>query len=509
MPSNTARIAKNTLMLYFRQILIMLVSLYTVRVVLNTLGAEYYGIYNVVAGVVTMFRFLSHSMSGASQRYFSFEIGKNDFKQLKKIFSLNLTIFILISLLVLVLAETIGLWFVSNKLAIPIERKIAAQWIYQFSIVSFLFSILTTPYMAAIIAHEDMNIYAYVSIVEVTLKLGIVFILRLIAIDKLQLYGFLMCAVTIINTAIYRTICTKKYQECKFGFYFDKVLFKEITSYIGWSLFGSLTTVIRDQAVTILLNQFFNPLVIAARSIASSVNSAASSFSYNFSTALRPQIIKSYSSGQKTEMIRLISGGSKSTYFLMYLFVLPLVLEMPTVLAIWLKNVPDYAVVFTRLALIDVLINSISFPLMTAARAPGKIKIYESVLGSIQLASFFIAWIVLMLGAPAYSVMIVTICISVAMFIVRLVITGYLVGFSIRQFLYEAIVPACMVTIVSAILPVLLFTVLQEGLLRLFIVIAVSILSVCGCMYTLGLNTAERKRINEIIINKINGVRYG
>ncbi|GHV72411.1 hypothetical protein AGMMS49928_29250 [Spirochaetia bacterium] len=503
MSSNTQRIARNTLMLYFRQILIMLVSLYTVRVVLNTLGAEDYGIYNVVAGVVTMFGFLSGSMASASQRYFSFEIGRGDFEQLKKIFSLNLTIFMVIALSVLVLSETIGLWFVNNKMVIPPERMDAARWVYQFSILSFLFTVLTTPYMAAIIAHEDMNIYAYVSIVEVILKLGIVFILRFIPTDKLQLYGFLLCIVTIINTAVYRTICTRKYQECKFGFYWNKDLFREITGYIGWSLFGSLTTVVRNQAVTILLNQIFNPVVIAARSIASQVNSAVSSFSNSFSTALQPQIIKSYSAGQKTEMIRLVSRGSKSTYFLMYLFVLPLVIEMPAVLSIWLKRAPDYAVIFTRLALIDVLVNSISFPLMTAARATGKVKLYESVLGSIQIASFFIAWFVLILGAPAYSVMVVTIGISVVMFIIRLVITRYLVGFSIRQFIFEAIFPAFMVTVVSAGLPILLYMVLKENIVRLCIILAVSVFSVCGCMYTLGLNKAERKRMHEIIMNRI------
>jgi O-antigen/teichoic acid export membrane protein len=508
MPSNTSRIAKNTLMLYFRQILIMLVSLYTVRVVLNTLGAEDYGIYNVVAGVVTMFGFLSGIMASASQRYFSFEIGRGDFERLKKIFSLNLTIYVLIAFVVLVLAETFGLWFIGTKLVIPIERKIAAQWIYHFSIISFLFKILTTPYMAAIIAHEDMNIYAYVSIAESILQLGIVFLLRIIPIDKLSLYGFLLCVVTSINTIIYRVICTKKYQECRFRFYWNKDLFKEIMSYTGWSLFGGLTTVIRNQAVTILLNQYFNPVVIAARSIAHSVNSAISSLSSNFSTALQPQIIKSYSAGKKAEMIHLVSRGAKSTYFLMYLFTLPLVLEMPTILSIWLKEPPDYAVIFTQLALIDALISSISFPLMTAARATGKVKVYESVLGSIQLVSFFIAWIVLILGAPPYSVMIVTICISVVMFAARLIITGHLVGFSVRQFLYEAILPALMVTIVSAILPNLLFMVLKESILRLCFVIIVSIFSVCGCMYTLGLNRVERKKINEIIRNRLQGVHF-
>jgi O-antigen/teichoic acid export membrane protein len=227
--SNTARIAKNTLMLYFRQILIMLVSLYTVRVVLNTLGAEDYGIYNVVAGVVAMFGFLSGAMASASQRYFSFEIGRGDFDQLKKVFSLSIVIYILIALIVLLMVETIGLWFVSNKMAIPVERKNTALWIYQTSIISFLFTILTAPYMAAIIAHEDMNIYAYMSIIEVILKLVVVFLLRIIQLDKLQLYGILMGAIAVMNTVMYRIICSVKYPACKFEFYWNKALFNVVS----------------------------------------------------------------------------------------------------------------------------------------------------------------------------------------------------------------------------------------------------------------------------------------
>ncbi len=342
MSTTTVRIAKNTLMLYFRQILIMLVSLYTVRVVLETLGAEDYGIYNVVAGVVTMFGFLSTAMATASQRYFSFEIGRGDFEQLRKIFSLSLLVYFLIAILVLLLAETIGLWFVNNKLVISSDRKSAALWVYQISILSFLFTIITTPYMAMIIAREDMNIYAFVSIIETILKLGVVFILRLISWDKLVLYGILMLGVTLIITIIYQTICVKKYQECKFRFYWDNVIFKEITSYTGWNMFGASVGVFKNQMVNIVLNQFFNPVVIASRSIAVSVNTAVSSFSHNFSTAIRPQIIKNYATEQKEIMLSLMFRGIKGTYLLMYLFVLPMIFEAPVILKLWLKNPPAF-----------------------------------------------------------------------------------------------------------------------------------------------------------------------
>jgi O-antigen/teichoic acid export membrane protein len=502
MASNTRRIAKNTLMLYFRQILIMLVSLYTVRVVLNTLGAEDYGIYNVVAGVVTMFGFLTGSMAAASQRYFSFEIGLGDNEQLRKVFSLSLSIYVMIIIVVLILAETVGLWFVSNRLVIPLERKSAGIWVYQFSIVSFLFSILTSPYMAVIVAHEDMNIYAYVSIVEVMLKLGTVFLLQFIPIDKLRLYGILMCMNVIINTVIYRTICVTKYQECKFRFYWDKGLFNEIARYTGWNLFGASAGVFKFQMVNILLNQFFNPIVVAARGIALTVNNAVASFSQNFSTAIRPQIIKCYAAGQKKEMLTLVFQGSKGTYFLMYLFILPLMLETPFVLSLWLKNPPEYTACFTRLVLMDALVDSMSYSIITAAQATGKNKLYQSVVGSILLLNLPVAWITLSFGAPAWSVMIVSLSLAVIALVARLLIIRRLINFSIRQFFRKVILPLCFVSVLAMSLPLISCHVFKYGFLRLIITLVVSLFSTCIFMYIFGLNKAECAFVKNIIKNR-------
>jgi O-antigen/teichoic acid export membrane protein len=503
MPSNTTRIAKNTLMLYFRQILIMLVSLYTVRVVLETLGAEDYGIYNVVAGVVTMFGFLSNSMAMATQRYLSFELGRKDFEQLKKVFSVSLTIYVLIAIVVLVLAETVGLWFVSNKLVIPIERKSAALWVYQFAILSFLFTILTAPYMATIIAHEDMNIYAYVSIVDAVLRLGIVFILQFIAWDKLQLYGILIGFVSFINTFIYMIICKFKYQECKFNIHLDKDLFGEIIGYIGWNLFGSFVGIFKNQLVNILLNQFFNPLVIASRSIAASITSAAASFSYNFSTAIRPQIIKNYATGKNIEMLSLVFRGAKATYFLMYIFVLPITLEMSLLINLWVNNQPHYTILFARLALIDMLIDTISYPLITVAQATGRIRLYQSVVGGILLLNLPLSWLALSFGMPAYSVMVIAICISLMAFLVRLLIVQRLVNYSIIHFLREVILPICMVTTLSAIIPIIIYHRLDQSFLRLGLSLFVSVISVCTCIYFIGLSTVERQMIKKIIKNRL------
>jgi O-antigen/teichoic acid export membrane protein len=489
-------------MLYFRQILIMLVSLYTVRVVLETLGAEDYGIYNVVAGVVTMFGFLSGSMALASQRYFAFEIGRGNFEQLRRVFSLSLVIYVLIGILVLVLAETAGLWFVINKLVIPTDRKSAALWVYQFSIISFLFTIMVTPYMAAIIAHEDMNIYAYVSIAEAVLKLGILFLLRFILIDKLSLYGILLCVVNAINTMIYRTICSIKYKECKYKLYWDKGLFEEIASFTGWNLFGNIAWICKNQIINILLNQFFNPIVIAARGIASSVNSAVTSFSNNFSAAMRPQIIKIYAVNKRSEALFLVFRGSKGTYFLMYIFILPLILEMPMVLSLWIKNVPEYTVLFTRLVLIDTLIDSISYPTASLIQATGKIKLYQGLVGSVILLNLPVSWILLMFDFPSYSVMIVSICITFIAFVMRLFIVRLLVNYSITQFFHKVIVPISIVSILSMILPVAICNILDRNFLRLCIVTSSSVISISGLMYFIGLNKAERKMTRDIIKNR-------
>jgi O-antigen/teichoic acid export membrane protein len=503
MPSNTARIAKNTLALYFRQILIMLVSLYTVRVVLETLGAEDYGIYNVVAGVVTMFGFLSASMATATQRYLLFEIGRGDFEQLKKIFSLSFEIYVLIAVIVLVLAETAGLWLVSNKLMIPIDRKDAALWIYQFAIISCMFSILISPYMAAIISHEDMNIYAYVSIVEAVLKLGIVFLLQVIQWDNLKLYGLLLCSVAVVVAIVYFLICYRKYPECKISYYWNRQLFKEITSYTGWNLFGSMVGIFKIQGVNILLNQYFNPLVVTARGIAATVNSAVVSFSGNFSTALRPQIIKSYAAGNKKETLKIMFYGSKGAYSLMYLFTLPLVLEAPAVLSLWLKNPPEYTVLFTRLALIDALIDSISYPIMAAAQATGKIKLYQSVVGGILLLNLPVSWAFLVIDAPAYTVMLAAICLTSIAFIVRLLILKRLIDYSMIHFLKEVFIPVITISLLSAIIPFVIYSILEPRILQLLLVTGISILSVCGCAYMFGLSDVDREKLKSMLQNRM------
>lgn len=500
MEKSTSRLAKNTLLLYFRQILIMLVALYTVRVVLNVLGTEDYGIYNVVAGVVTMFGFLSGAMASSSQRYFSFDLGKNDTEHLKTVFSVTFQIYILIALLVIVVAETLGIWFVNAKLVIPAGRMTAANWIFQAAVVSFLLSLITTPYMASIIAHENMSVYTYVSIVEVCMKLGIVFLLKALPYDKLIVYSLLIMGVSVVNTSIYRVYCRTHYAECKASFVKNWALLKEIISYSGWNLFGNIAGVIKNQGINILLNFHFGAIVNAARGIASQVNSAVVSFSQNFSTALRPQIIKTYAANEKEETMRLVYRGCKFTFFLVYIFSLPLCLEMKGILTLWLKNPPEYAVIFTQLALTEAVIESISYPLMALAQATGKIRLYQGVVGGILLLNLPLSYVALRLGLPPYSVMLVMIALSLTAFVVRLFIVAHLSSLSIKQFALKTILPCFSVAIFSTMLPVLFVSKVDENFVRILATAVISVCSTVFCILFLGMTRAER---NAVMLNLI------
>ena len=502
--SSTKRIAKNTLMLYFRQILIMLVSLYTVRVVLNVLGAEDYGIFGVVGGVVTFFSFLSGTMASATQRFFSFAIGKNDLQQLKETFCVNLVIYAVISVFAVILLESVGLWFIQNKMSVPPQRFDAACRLFQLSIFSFIASIIASPFMAIVIAHEDMQIYAFLSVIEAVLKLAVVYLLSAISADKLVLYGTLLLAIALFNVLSYISICIIKYVECQFRcFFWNKTLFKEIMKFTGWTLFGAFTSVGRTQAVTILLNQFFSPIVIAARTIATTVNSQVNVFSTNFNTSLYPPIIKEYASGNKEEMFRLLYNGSKMTFFLMWVFALPLFLHMDYVLTFWLKNPPEHAIFFTRLALIESVIVASALPLCTAARAPGKMMGYELALGTVQLLIFVADWILLRTGFDAWIVFVVATIGNAVMYILRLVILRILVSFRILEFTRRVLLPLAEASGVSlaASFAVAYFTPYKFVFVAFSVLLSIVFSSLA--MYFLGMDKESRKKVMEILGRKI------
>ncbi|NJN24865.1 MAG: oligosaccharide flippase family protein [Cyclobacteriaceae bacterium] len=408
---NNKRIAKNTLMLYLRMFLTMAVSLFTVRIVLKTLGAVDYGLYNVVGGVVAMLTILSSSMAPASQRFFSFELGKENNIQLKRTFSLTLSIYFIFGVILLILAETVGLWFLKTKMEIPADREFASFWVYQFSIASFLVTIIAIPYNAAIIAHENLKVFAYISILEVILKLAVVYLLLVFNYDKLIVYSILLFFTTLIINSIYRIYCVRKYSECKYEFYWDKDLFKSLLGFSGWTLFGVFARMLNNQGINILLNIFFGPVVNATRAIASRVSSVVNQFVTNFLKAVQPQITKNYAGGEKVKMMKLVFQSTRFSFYMLLLVTIPILFEANFILTIWLDDLPDYVVIFTRLIILTSFIDLLTYPLNDVSAATGNIKIYQTVAGSIMILNLPISYLVLNMGYPPQSTMYVLIII--------------------------------------------------------------------------------------------------
>ena len=345
---NNKRIAKNTLMLYIRMLFTMGVSLFTSRVILQTLGIEDYGIYSVVGGIITMFAFINGGMISATQRFLTFEIGKGNLLQLKKVFSTSLQIHTLIAFVIVLLGETVGLWFLYEKLVIPPDRLVAALWVYQCSIIVCVINIMSVPYNADIIAHEKMSAFAYISIIEVILKLAIVYMLYVTPWDKLITYSILLLIVQLIIRCIYARYCSNHFEESHYCHQVDKSLFKEMFAFAGWSFWGNLAGVLYTQGLNMMLNMFFGPIVNAARGIAVQVQAAVQQFIGNFQVALNPQITKNYATGELVQMHILMFRSARFSFFLLYLLTLPILLETNYILTLWLETVPADAVVFTR-----------------------------------------------------------------------------------------------------------------------------------------------------------------
>lgn len=431
---NNKRIAKNTLFLYFRMIVVMGIGLYTVRAILDILGVVDYGIYNVVGGVVSMFAFLNGTLSTSSQRYFSIELAKGDFKKLNQWFCLNITAFSFFIIIFLIIAETIGLWFVNTQMTIPEERLFAANVVYQLSIISFCINFFAVPYNALIIAHEKMSAFAYISIIEALLKLGIVFVLSIITWDKLIVYGVLMfltaCGIT-TSYIIYNRI---NFKESKYHLYWNKEEFKELMSFSGWHFAGTFSVTVRSQGINILINLFFNPAVNAARAVSFQIYHAVAQFSNNFFTAVKPQIYKSYAAGDQEGLYKLIMRSTIMCTFLISLLIFPILANTSYIMGLWLKEIPDYAIVFTQLILINGLIDSTNGPTIAAALATGKIKRYQQVVSFLIILNLPISYIALKLGATPTATVEVSIILSLITAIARAYMLRNMIGFPFARY---------------------------------------------------------------------------
>ena len=410
--SNNKRIAKNTAFLYFRMVLTMFIGLFSVRIILNALGEENYGIYNVVGGVVTMLAFLNNSLSSATQRFLSFELGKGNKGGLHLIFCNSMTLYIVVCVILLVLAETGGLWFVNNKLVIPNERMIAANWIYQFSIVSFLCTILSSPFNAVIIAREKMDIYAYVSIAESLLKLALIYSILVLGGDKLIIYGFFMMLVSVSIFIFYMVYCLVNFEETRYRYVFDKSKIKEIGNFAGWGIWGALSNIFKSQGINILLNIFFGPVVNASRGIAYQVEGAVNTLVQNFYTAMRPQLIKSYAAHETEEMFKLLNMSTRLGYYMMFLVSLVFLYETPLIFSLWLGKIPQFSIPFTRLVLIGQLFIVLANQLMTSIHATGRVAKYQFGSGCIFMAVLPFSYFILKIDQNSFWPFIVQIIAS-------------------------------------------------------------------------------------------------
>lgn len=489
---NNKRIAKNTLILYVRMFFTMAVSLFTSRVVLQTLGVEDYGIYNVVGGIIAMLSFINGGMVSATQRFLTFGIGKGDILYLKKVFGTSIQIHAIIALLIVLLGETIGLWFLYEKLVIPENRMNAAIWVYQCSIIASVVNIMSVPYNAVIIAHEKMSAFAYISILEVLLNLAIVYLLYIIQWDKLVAYAILILTLQVVIRFVYTRYCNKHFEEAHYHHSIDKSLLKEMFSFAGWSFWGNLANVLYTQGLNMMLNIFFGPIVNASRGVAVQVQGAVQKFVTNFQVALNPQITKNYATGNLAQMHSLMFRSARFSFYLLFLITLPVLLETDYILNVWLETVPPDTVVFTRWMIAISLIYTTSNPCVIANQATGKVKVYQIVVGGILLSILPISYIVLKMGAPAYSVFIVHFCVECVAQIARMYMLRKLINLPMRGYLQHIYLPIISVVILSCIIPLFLYSQLEQGLMRFIIVGATSVLSVVVTIILVGLTREER-----------------
>lgn len=489
---NTKRIAKNTIVLYIRMLFLMLIGLYTSRVILNALGVENYGVYNAVGGIVVMFSLLSSSMSSAISRYLTYELGTGNIERLRIVYSSALIIQILLALIIVVLSEPIGLWFLNNKMNIPPDRMYASNWVFQFSIVSFVLGLINVPFNATIIAHEKMSFFAYVSIFEGVFKLVVAYLVNISPIDKLIFYSFLMCVISLVMRIIYGWYCSRNFEECKFRFNLDTKLLKEMFGFAGWNFFGNGAYLINTQGVNLLSNVFFGVTVNAARGIAGQIDSVIGQFVSNFTTAINPQITKSYASNDFEYMHKLICRGARFSYFLMLILAVPIIVETDMILTLWLKSFPADTVTFVRLTIASSLTTVIGNTLVTGMMANGNIRRYQLIITSVGVLVFPLTWVAFKIGFPAYFAYLIYFVIYFILVFLRMYLVKDLINMDPRLYFSNVVFRCIVITLLAFVPPVILYNLIPQSLLRLIIITIVSMASTIILIVFLGLDNSEK-----------------
>lgn len=500
---NSKRIVKNSLILYIRLLFTLLIGLYTSRVILKTLGVDDYGIFNVVAGFVSMFTLITGSLSNSISRFLTYTLGKGDQKQLRIIFSTSLLIQMIMAVLVVLVIEAIGLWFLNSRLNIPEARLSAANWIFHLSVISFAINLMSVPYNATIIAHEKMDAFAYISVLETVLKLVIVLLLTIQPFDKLITYGILFVAVSIMIRFLYGWYCRRNFEECRFSLVFEKRVLKEMTGFAGWNLLGNASTVMGNQGVNIVMNLFFGVAVNAARGVSNQVEGIVKQFVSNITTAINPQITKSYAEKNFTYMNVLVRKSAKYSICLILFFAVPFWFEAENILCLWLENYPEYATIFLKLAILGILIDMSGNSLAIAVWASGKIKRYYVCIGSIGLLVLPITYVFFKMGLPPYYSYISYILIYGVIQIIRLFIAKREIPFEIKPYVKEVYFRSLAITLISVLLTSVPFIFIDmDGVLKSVVVLTVAVISVSLSVYYIGLDREEKR----FVISKLSKV---
>ena len=501
--NNNKRIAKNTFLLYIRTFFVMIISIYTSRVILQALGVEDYGVYNVVGGIVSMLAIVSNSVTAAISRFITYEIGSGNTKRLHEVVSTSKVVLFVLAGIVLVLTEIVGVWFLTTKMQIPDGRMNAAMWVLQCSIVSFCVSLIAIPYNACVIAHEHMKAFAYISLLEALLKLGICFLLMISPIDKLITYAVLMMLLSVLIRSIYSIYCHHFFEESRTPIHFYKPVYKEMFGFAGWSFFTSANSVLSTQGVNMLINVFHGVTFNAARGIANQVQNAMSQFVSSFVSAINPQITKSYAAGETEAMFSLVCRGARFSYYLTLLMFVPLFFEADMILNIWLTVVPEKTALFVRLALIMILLDGAGYTLYTANLATGRIKKYSIILSLISASVFPLIWIFYLKGYPVETAYYLAIIANIFYHIARMFITQGNVGLQVSTFLKQVYLPILFTTILAVIPSIVVVIFMPMSYLRFLVSLFVGVFMTILISFFVGITRKERELIKEKTISYV------
>lgn len=490
-------------MLYMRMLLLMVIGLYTTRVVLNALGVEDYGVYTVVGGMVGMLAFINTSMSQSTSRYLAFAIGKKDTDLLHRTFAMSLLIHLIIAVIIVILCETVGVWYLNTYMNVPEASRWAAMWVLQISIVGVFIGICMVPFSSAVVAHEDMKAFAWIGILNGALKLAVAFLLLAILMNKLILYALLHLGATIITLSVWISYCHQRYPLCRYRLIWDKALFKEMTGFTGWQFLSSFSWVLRNQGMTLLVNFFFGPVLNASRDLAMTVSGTIMGFVGNFQTAANPQIVKTYAADEIDAMHRLMMRSSKFSFLLLWILALPILLETKPLLVFWLKNPPEYTVIFAKLTVIAALADQLSGTMNMGAMATGRIRLYQLTVTLIMLSTIIWVWIGYMLGMAPQWMYVVEIGVCTLAFIARLIILRKLIGLNINIFLRKVTLPELFCVLVSFSVALVIWYWLPNTVSGVISCLAISFIIACASVLFLGMDKGERLWIINVIKSRL------